>query len=224
MVLGLIVILLGVLFTLDNLYILDAREYLRYWPVLVIVFGLVKVLQPAGSPGKPWGVILLIVGTLLLLNKFDFISLRFRDLWPIVFILIGGSLIWGSLARRRLVDGGESKNPGANDATVNGLAILGGFTRLNNSQDFRGGELTAIMGGCELDLRQASIKEEEAVLNIFAFWGGIKVKVPDTWSVTLQGVPILGGFEDKTRPQKETTGKRLVVKGTAIMGGAEITN
>ena len=33
----------------------------------------------------------------------------------------------------------------------------------------------------------------------------------------------MGGFEDKTRPPKDTT-KRLIIKGTAIMGGVEIKN
>ena len=101
---------------------------------------------------------------------------------------------------------------------------MSGFKRTSNTQNFKGGELTAIMGGCEIDLRQASIKDGEAVIDVFAFWGGIELKVPLDWSVVIEATPLLGGFDDKTRPPQGGSAKRLVVKGYAIMGGFEITN
>ena len=63
--------------------------------------------------------------------------------------------------------------------SFNGVAILGGFQRSENSQEFQGGDLMAIMGGCEIDLRQAAIAADEAAIDTFALWGGIKIKVPD---------------------------------------------
>jgi hypothetical protein len=55
-------------------------------------------------------------------------------------------------------------------------------------------------------------------------WGGIEIRVPEAWSVSGRVVPILGGFEDKTRPAQGATAHRLVVRGFAIMGGIEIKN
>ena len=114
--------------------------------------------------------------------------------------------------------------PPDTDSAISGTAVLSGIRRTSSSQDFRGGELTAIMGGCEIDLRQASIKEGDAVIDVFAFWGGIDLKVPLDWSVVVQGTPLLGGFDDKTRPPQGGSSKRLVIKGYAIMGGVEISN
>jgi len=37
-----------------------------------------------------------------------------------------------------------------------------------------------------------------AVLDVFAFWGGVEVRVPRDWTVVMKGTPILGGFTDKT--------------------------
>ncbi len=82
---------------------------------------------------------------------------------------------------------------------VSAMAILSGVNRGNNSRAFRGGDLTAIMGGCDIDLRQAAINGD-AVIDVFAVWGGIEIRVPEDWSVVFHVTPLLGGVEDKTRP------------------------
>jgi hypothetical protein len=132
-------------------------------------------------------------------------------------------LIWRSFERHTTprADMIPSTDPGA---TMSGIAFMSGFKRTSNSQDFRGGELTAIMGGCEIDLRQATIKDGDAVIDVFAFWGGIEMKVPLDWSVVVEATPLLGGFDDKTMPPQGGSAKRLIVKGYAIMGGVEISN
>ena len=221
LVIGLIIIFIGLILTLDNLNILEARDYLRYWPVFAIVLGLSKTLQPRSSSERNAGILITIVGVVFLLNNTEVLRFRFRDYVPLVFVILGGSMIWRATARSRR---SSAVSSGDSDSDVRLFAFMGGFEPTNNSQNFKGGELTAIMGGCEIDLRQASIKEGEAVMDIFAFWGGVGIKVPEDWSVTVQGIPIMGGIEDKTRPPKGGSNKRLIVKGYAIMGGAEITN
>jgi hypothetical protein len=80
------------------------------------------------------------------------------------------------------------------------------------------------MGGVELDLRNAQIKEgEEAVLDTFALWGGVEITVPENWRVVGQVMPLMGGFENKTRASG-ASGPVLIVKGTAVMGGVEVKN
>jgi hypothetical protein len=92
----------------------------------------------------------------------------------------------------------------------------------NSSLDFRGGEITAIMGGVELDLRGATI-QSEAVLNVFSVWGGIVLRVPNDWTIVNNGIAIMAGIDDQTVPAMNS-GKRLIVKGYAIMAGVEIKN
>ena len=98
--------------------------------------------------------------------------------------------------------------------SISAFALMAGFERSNNSQNFRGGDLTAVMGGCEIDLRQASLRAP-AIIDIFVMWGGVEIRVPDDWTVDLQGTPMLAGFVDKTRPPALATEKRLVIRGTA---------
>jgi predicted membrane protein len=236
LVVGLVIIFIGVIFTLDNLNLVDARRVLHYWPALLVVYGVSKLADTQNLPGRVWGSIAVLVGSLMLLDRLDLIAFRLHDWWPLVLIGIGGSLLVRSASRRPAPEAAPgaandaspaiapapAPEPGS-DSTVSLFALLGGFERTNNSQDFRGGDLTSIMGGCELDLRRASIKSE-AVIDIFALWGGVSIKVPEDWSVSVQGFPIMGAIEDRTRPPAGGSGKRLIVKGYAIMGGAEITN
>ena len=65
--------------------------------------------------------------------------------------------------------------------------------------------------------------QQDATLNVFTMWGGISIRVPQDWTVMSQGVPLLGGIDDKTVPPA-MPGKRLVIQRYAIMGGVEIKN
>ena len=71
---------------------------------------------------------------------------------------------------------------------------------------------------------RASLPEGgEAIIDTFAFWGGIEIKVPEDWEVVNYGSAFLGAFENKTRPLPGAS-RRLIVTGTAIMGGVEVKN
>ena len=64
-----------------------------------------------------------------------------------------------------------------------------------------------------------------AVLDVFAMWGGIEITVPEGWQVDLRLVPLLGGFEDRTRPVGTGAGgSLLVIRGTVVMAGGEVHN
>ncbi len=223
-VLGLIVIALGVIYTLDNLGIIYADNFTRFWPILIVLYGLSRIIQCEAVPQKLWGAFWVLVGGLWLLDRLGVIYFSIWDLWPLVLVVLGASMIWGRSRGRARVTIGASSVAGDSNSTINALAFMGGFKRSNDSQDFRGGEATAIMGGCEIDLRRASIKEGEAVLDLTAIMGGIEIWVPEDWKVTLKGIPLLGGFEDKTHPTGVESNKSLIVKGYAIMGGVEIKN
>ena len=219
---GLMAIAVGVIFTFDNLEIIDARDYLQYWPVALVAGGLLK-LWHARSDGHGWfgGLFLLGIGSYMLLARIVYIQISGREIFPMFLVFLGGYMVWrgfGGRRRGRTADGLSS---------FSGLAIMGGVVRRSNSQAFEGADLTAIMGGCEIDLRQASIAPgTEAVIDVFAFWGGIDIKVPEDWTVVTRAMPLMGGVEDKTRtPQPPPpVEKRLVISGIVMMGGVVVKN
>jgi len=217
LVLGLLALAAGVLFLLDNLNVLSAFDYLRFWPLGIIALGLAIVFETGKAPGHLAGMLLIAFGSILLLSNLHVIHFRFRDFLPIILVIIGGSLVYQVFARERI------SSP-QSVSSVSAISILGGVTKAPNTKDFRGGELTAIMGGCEIDLRSADMQADEAVINVFAFWGGIEIKVPENWSVVSQVIPLLGGCEDRSQAPKDISPKRLMIKGFVIMGGIEVRN
>jgi Domain of unknown function (DUF5668)/Cell wall-active antibiotics response 4TMS YvqF len=220
MLIGLFVIVAGLLMTFDNLGLVHAEEYIRFWPASLIGVGVLKLWHSReGVGGAFGGFLFLIAGTWLLLEQTAVVRLSFWDMWPTLLVFFGAFLVWQGLA-------GSARGPrpsGDANSMVTATAVLGAVMRGNNSPAFRGGSLTAVMGGCELDLRKAAI-DGEAVIDVFALWGGIEIRVPEDWTVESRIVPVLGGVDDKTRPPLGATRHRLVLNGFVVMAGVEVKN
>ena len=243
LIVGLLVIFVGVVFTLDELGIAPAINYLRFWPTALIAIGVVKMLQARDGGGALAGLLFTLVGAWLQAEELNIIHIRLWQIWPLALVVFGGYLVWQGLTGRQadrqlpapFAEPGAAapQAPGWGgdaparvvdaNATLSAMAILGGVSRGNNSRAFRGADLLAIMGGCQLDLRQAAI-HGEAVIEVFAMWGGIEIRVPEDWTVASHIVPLMGGVDDKTRPPQGATAHRLILRGFAIMGGVEIKN
>lgn len=211
---GLLFVAAGVLLMLGTRGII--QDLRRFWPLLLIAGGIIKLRSP-NSDSRVGSWVLIAGGSFFLMANLGLVTLSARDLVALVIILAGGSLVWRAVTRSPDLP---------EDATlrVNDVGILGGVERTCSTQDFQGGELTAIMGGVEIDLREASISNPPAVLEIFALWGGIQLKVPEDWSVSVETRPVMGGVVDKTRPPRGGSDKKLVLTGYAVMGGVEIRN
>jgi hypothetical protein len=218
---GLFVVGMGFLFLLDNLNVFDFHRAVAFWPAAFILFGAIKLLDTRSPNGALVGSVLIAVGVVMTVNRLGFVHINVRTLWPLLIMGVGGAVIYRAVTGRRLL-GMQSKDAEASDEVVDITAILGGFDRRITTPNFRGGEVTAVMGGCMLDLRGSSI-EGDAVINVFVLMGGITLKVPPDWSVALNGTPIMGGFDEKTITAPNNN-KRLVIRGYAIMGGVEVRN
>ncbi|MGJ9419656.1 LiaI-LiaF-like domain-containing protein [Massilia sp. CMS3.1] len=228
---GVLVIALGLLFLLDNLDIIHVRDALAFWPLIFIFAGVAKLLDTTTPNGYLLGLAGIGIGVTMILQRLGIIDFSWRAAWPLVLIAVGAMVVYRAMTGQRtarfgvvvLDDKDKMKDTAGVEAqSVDVTAVLGGFERRVHTQDFRGGEVTAVMGGCSLDMRGASMTGE-AVLHVFAFWGGVTLKVPPDWTVVLQGTPIMGGFDEKTVTPPDNS-KRLVVRGYAIMGGVEVRN
>jgi predicted membrane protein len=224
-VFGGFIIIVGVLALLDklNIFSFNIGTLFHFWPTVFVVVGILKLTESRSRSSILIGLCFILVGSAMMLNKLGIFHFSFRDWWPVLLIALGISVVLKDRSAEpssgNFFEGDEHKN---NNVRLDITAVMGGNKTVNSSQDFKGGEITAIMGGVDLDLRNASIPTE-AVLNVWATWGGIEIRVPNDWEVVNRGTAILGGIEDKTIPSPGT-GKRLIITGTAIMGGVVIKN
>ncbi|MCP3958685.1 MAG: cell wall-active antibiotics response protein [bacterium] len=223
LILGLLLIVIGVVFAFDQMgWIDDADDVFKFWPLILVGAGASKLFWPGSSSSRWTGLLLVAIGTLLQLEILGKIEFSIRDYWPLILVVVGARIAWRGLSgeKRRVAPDSTS--------TVNAVAVMGGVSRTSNAPDFRGGDMVAFMGGCEIDLRQARIADGPAVVDAFAFWGGIEIRVPEDWTVIVRGLPLMGGYEDNTRPPAASDlsepRQELVVKGFAIMGGVEVKN
>lgn len=104
------------------------------------------------------------------------------------------------------------------------LAVMSGVGRGGRWTPPRHVNAVAVMGGVELDFRQARFPPGETTVNAVAFMGGVEIVVPPGVAVTCAGVPIMGGFErlDQEDDGRTAPGAVLRIRGAAVMGGVEV--
>ncbi|MHC1716841.1 MAG: LiaF domain-containing protein [Candidatus Dojkabacteria bacterium] len=89
------------------------------------------------------------------------------------------------------------------------------------SNEFKGGEINAIFGGYELDLREATISKDGAKLSVNAVFGGAEVFVPKNCRVVTNGSGVFGGWDPNVKPN-DVKNPVLEITGSAVFGGVEI--
>lgn len=219
---GLFILILGVLALLDNLNLFYMSNVLHFWPTIFIVFGVLKLKQSTTGKQRLWPVIFIALGSLMTLNNIGLISFHIRDWWPAILIAIGVKIVFFDRKDSEGKFGGFIDQQDSTGDRLDITAILSGSESNVTSQNFQCGDITAIMGGAELDFRQANIVDQ-AVLDVTTIMGGAVLRVPRDWIVVNQITCFMGGVEDKSMPAVDAR-KRLIITGTAIMGGIEIKN
>ncbi len=210
-ILGLTIVSVGILALLNALNITALNSLFdQWWPLLVILVGILMFIN---HPRQfVWPLIVTAGGALLQLRELGVVTFNVWSLfWPVIIISVGLSVLIN-----RSTNHAAANKKDLDDAS----ALLGGNTIKNESKNYQGGNASVIMGGIELDLRDATIKNE-ATLNVFAFWGGVTLKVPEGWSVKSKITPVAGGVDIKTKPAQKGA-PILYLTGDVIMGGIEV--
>jgi hypothetical protein len=139
--------------------------------------------------------------------------------WTLLMIASGMFLLWQGVEGSPVAEVRVSESPYLSD-----MALIGYVKRSHVSDSFRGGSVTAVMSGVEIDLRKASLGGGTAYVDVVAFWGGIDIKVPAGWVVDGRVVAVMGAFENKVDSPVTPGAPRLVLRGHAIMGAVVISS
>jgi len=105
------------------------------------------------------------------------------------------------------------------------VAIMGGCTRKGAWLVPERHQAFTLMGGVEIDLREARFTSRETVIHANAFWAGIDIIVNEHTNVIVEGVGIMGAFDqgkDKVAPDLGPDSPTVRVKGVALMSGVTV--
>ena len=248
---GAVLMAIGIALLLDRTGVLVWTTRWSMWAMLIIGYGLVTVWWSRAT-----GLFLIGFGAWLWAADAGWLPLR--ESWPLLIVALGLGVMWQAWAEPErspaLTRSGRARRAaliilvvnlaifsgtrtGAwrtlterdERADVRVISVIGGARRTVVGPAFKRGEVVSVMGGSELDLRDATLAPgSEVTIDIFTLMGGGVIRVPEGWVVDVRAVPILGGIGDRrwsdstssAAPQADAP--RLVIEGSIIMGGLTI--
>ena len=217
---GLVLILIGVLVLFERFGFHDFWYLLStWWPAVFILIG-ISILLGNGFRRPGAGLFFIIFGGFFLLWELDILEHgAWHYLWPAGLIALGLWIILHPAFRHH----GPEGIPKISGNDLELTCIFSGVKRRVETTAFKGGQVTAIFGGADVDFTRTGLEGGKAVIEATAIFGGVNIIVPRDWKVVVDGTPILGGFEEKHRNPPEAEVKAtLYIKGTSIFGGITI--
>lgn len=109
---------------------------------------------------------------------------------------------------------------------LDAVAFMSRYEQRVVTDAFRGGEVTAFMGRVEIDLRDAEMEGEAAVLEIRTVMGRVELRVPEHWTVAPDLGPGVGGSSAirASRPEADPGAPVLILRGPMLFGSVEVGN
>jgi len=114
------------------------------------------------------------------------------------------------------------QSSGEDDVDIS--AVFAGSARKISSGNFKGGRISAVFGGAEVDLRNAVVEQRPVRLVVSAVFGGVEIKVPSGWKVEINTSSVLGGTADDRKHSGSVPEgpPHLVIEGTVVFGGISV--
>lgn len=212
-IIGLLIVAVGASFLLTNLNILPFDVGIaQWWPLFIVAGGVVMLLSDVRN--YLWAMLVIGLGALLQLKEFGIVDVNpWQLFWPAIIIVLGVSV---------MTSRGSSRGKIAASDREDVMAILSGSEVRVESKDFKGSRVTSICGGAMIDLRKAVIKKE-ATIDVFAFWGGIEIIVPEHVMVKNNTSAIMGGVEQQAGGDAVKEGSPILyITGDVVMSGVEV--
>ncbi|HKV60837.1 MAG TPA: DUF5668 domain-containing protein [Candidatus Acidoferrum sp.] len=226
---GGIIALVGLIILLDNMGFHSLNHLFHFWPMILILIGAWNLTCRSG---RVFGGVLVLLGVLFQLDALGIARFTWGEIWPIAIIAVGAMVMWSSLQARKISSfaGKLAGTPqGDPRTTLSEVAVFGAIERRITSADFQGGVINAIFGSVELDLRDATILQDEAILEINSVFGSVELRVPEAWQIVSRGQAAFGSFEDDTRNYRNENPanaprKSLILTGAAVFGSVQLKN
>ena len=212
---GLIFLGLGIIFLGNNFKFWDIDVFFEgWWTLFIIVPSLIGIFKKGSRISSCFW---LVIGILLLLACQDIITFQLirKMIFPLIFILIGIMIIFRP---KKITDNNykEIKKP---KDSLNLVAIFSGREE-KVSTEFKGADCISVFGGIDLDLRDASLKDD-IVIEVVSCFGGVDILLPKNVNAVTSGVPCFSSIENKITNQTKSKAT-IYINYVAIFGGIEV--
>jgi len=205
-----------------NIMTLDIADFLFSFPSVLIFIGILSALH---SSRKTVGLLLILFGSAMHVSRYYNIDFG-EFMLPLIFIAVGFLILIKHNKPKPFGDFHKYKfQQEVKDDFLESISIFSGSNKFFVSDAFKGGNITSIFGGSEINLTDCKLADGENIIDVVAIFGGTKIFVPKDWNVVIDVFPIFGGFEAKgiRNPQQVLDkSKVLKIKGVVIFGGGQI--
>ncbi len=215
MVWGIVLAAAGALFALNALEITKIDVFFDgWWTLFILIPCFIGLFTEREKTGNLIGI---LIGVFLLLCCRDILdfSMVWKLLLPAIIFIIGIKMVLGAIFGKK----SDSLPAIPENGPVIASAIFGGRDLNYDGQVFEGGEITAIFGGVDCNLKKAVI-EKDCCIQATAIFGGIDILVPANVNVVVNSVSIFGGFSNETSAQPDVP--TIYIKGFSMFGGVDI--
>jgi len=220
---GSLLLLTGIFYLFYNFNALpfSVPAYVFSWQMALIISGVYILYKSILK-----GLIVIGIGTYFILPLAGIIQpIEIEKMWPAFIILLGIIILFGSGFKKKNNKKPMSVKSTLNDELFEITTIMGGDTRQISSYDFKGGKITAVMGGVELDLTNCYLSKEGCIIDLSVVMGGISLKISREWNIKSEIIPIMSGIEDEDYHSNNVhidPAATIILRGSIVMGGVEI--
>ena len=190
--LGGLIVLVGLLLLLQTTGVFETRQFLQYIPSLFVLLGIWLFVQSGYRSIVGPVVIVGVAGAAQLVVLGHATAEQLIVYWPVLIIALGLSIAIGQY---------RSSVRRSDASYTSGVTVFGGVEKRNTSEAFVGGDLTTIFGETTLDLRDATLTDRPARVDLTVLFGEAQLIVPRDWVVQMDVVPVLGSAADE-RPRR----------------------
>lgn len=239
LLLGMILVIAGLFLLSFGIGLIPAgwKSAFVSWQMLLIVIGIIEICKHHFV----WGITVAGLGSFFFIPRliksypasWDIDGSFLSVYWPALLVILGVVIILGVIIRPRREPGrcGHNKHErikmeaDSKEGVIDYSLLFTGAEHVFLEPVFRGGQISTVCAGMELDLRRAELPEGTTYLKISTVMGGVEIKVPEDWYIEIKNESVLGGLSDKRYNRGESNpDRKLVIIASCVLGGAELGN